>query len=390
MAFTGRFVFTQIVEIVHRQLFARCVGRYQGDYKVQHFTCREQFLCLAFAQLTARESLRDIEVCLNARPERRGRLGFGRAIARSTLAEANESRDWRIYGDLAQALIGRARELYTTDDLGVDLEATVYALDSTTIELCLSLFPWARYQRTCGAIKLHTLLDLRGPIPSFIQFSDGKQADVTVLDSLVPEPGSFYIMDRGYLDFLRLYRFHQAGAFFVTRAKKGLRMIRIDSRPVDFATGLRSDQTVRWATAEGRAHYPVPLRKVRFKDPITGRILVFLTNNFDLPALTIAALYKLRWRVELFFKWIKGHLRIKAFYGTSANAVQTQVWVAICVYLMVAILKKELRLPLSLHTMLQILSVNVFEKVPLVELFAQSPSEIVENEISNQLVFNAL
>ena len=390
MAFTGRFVFTQIVEIVHRQLFARCVGRYQGDYKVQHFTCREQFLCLAFAQLTARESLRDIEVCLNARPERRGRLGFGRAIARSTLAEANESRDWRIYGDLAQALIGRARELYATDDLGVDLEATVYALDSTTIELCLSLFPWARYQRTCGAIKLHTLLDLRGPIPSFIQFSDGKQADVTVLDSLVPEPGSFYIMDRGYLDFLRLYRFHQAGAFFVTRTKKGLRMIRIDSRPVDFATGLRSDQTVRWATAEGRAHYPVPLRKVRFKDPITGQILVFLTNNFDLPALTIAALYKLRWRVELFFKWIKGHLRIKAFYGTSANAVQTQVWVAICVYLMVAILKKELRLPLSLHTMLQILSVNVFEKVPLVELFAQSPSEIVENEISNQLVFNAL
>ena len=390
MAFTGRFVFTQIVEIVHRQLFARCVGRYQGDYKVQHFTCREQFLCLAFAQLTARESLRDIEVCLNARPERRGRLGFGRAIARSTLAEANESRDWRIYGDLAQALIGRARELYATDDLGVDLEATVYALDSTTIELCLSLFPWARYKRTCGAIKLHTLLDLRGPIPSFIQFSDGKQADVTVLDSLVPEPGSFYIMDRGYLDFLRLYRFHQAGAFFVTRAKKGLRMIRIDSRPVDFATGLRSDQTVRWATAEGRAHYPVPLRKVRFKDPITGRILVFLTNNFDLPALTIAALYKLRWRVELFFKWIKGHLRIKAFYGTSANAVQTQVWVAICVYLMVAILKKELRLPLSLHTMLQILSVNVFEKVPLVELFAQSPSEIVENGIANQLVFNAL
>ena len=390
MAFTGRFVFTQIVEIVHRQLFARCVGRYQGDYKVQHFTCREQFLCLAFAQLTARESLRDIEVCLNARPERRGRLGFGRAIARSTLAEANESRDWRIYGDLAQALIGRARELYATDDLGVDLEATVYALDSTTIELCLSLFPWARYKRTCGAIKLHTLLDLRGPIPSFIQFSDGKQADVTVLDSLIPEPGSFYIMDRGYLDFLRLYRFHQAGAFFVTRTKKGLRMIRIDSRPVDFATGLRSDQTVRWATAEGRAHYPVPLRKVRFKDPITGQILVFLTNNFDLPALTIAALYKLRWRVELFFKWIKGHLRIKAFYGTSANAVQTQVWVAICVYLMVAILKKELRLPLSLHTMLQILSVNVFEKVPLVELFAQSPSEIVENGIANQLVFNAL
>lgn len=390
MAFSGRFVFTQIVEVVHRQLFSRCVARYNGNYKVQHFSCREQFLCLAFAQLTGRESLRDIEVCLNARPERRGRLGFGRAIARSTLAEANESRDWRIYGDLAQALIVRARELYATDDLGVDLEATVYALDSTTIELCLSLFPWARYQRTCGAIKLHTLLDLRGPIPSFIQFSDGKQADVTVLDTLIPEPGSFYVMDRGYLDFLRLHLFHQAGAFFVTRAKKGLRMIRLDSCPVDLATGLRSDQTVRLATAESRAHYPVPLRKVRFKDPITGQILVFLTNNFDLPALTIAALYKLRWRVELFFKWIKGHLRIKAFYGTSANAVQTQVWVAICVYLMVAILRKELRLPLSLHTMLQILSVNVFEKVPLLELLAHSPPEMIENDISKQLIFNAL
>lgn len=390
MAFCRRFVFTQIVEIVHRQLFARCVSRYQGDYKVQHFTCREQFLCLAFAQLTARESLRDIEVCLNARPERRYHLGFGQAIARSTLAEANESRDWRIYGDLAQALIVRARELYATDDLGVDLEATVYALDSTTIELCLSLFPWARYQRTCGAIKLHTLLDLRGPIPSFIQFSDGKQADVTVLDSMIPEPGSFYVMDRGYLDFRRLYLFHQAGAFFVTRAKKGLRINRLDSRPVDFATGLRSDQTVRLVTAESRVHYPVPLRRVRFKDPLTGQILVFLTNNFDLPALTIAALYKLRWRVELFFKWIKGHLRIKAFYGTSANAVQTQVWVAICIFLMVAILRKELRVPLSLHTMLQILSVNVFEKVPLAELLAQSPPEMKTNDLSNQLVFNAL
>jgi hypothetical protein len=390
MAFPGRFVFTQIMEVVHRQLFARCVGRYQGDYKVQHFSCREQFLCLAFAQLTARESLRDIEVCLNARPERRGRLGFSRAIARSTLAEANESRDWRIYGDLAQALISRARELYLAEDLGVDLAATVYALDSTTIELCLSLFPWARYQRTCGAIKLHTLLDLRGPIPSFIHFSDGKQADVTVLDSLIPEPGSFYLVDRGYLDFLRLHRFHQAGAFFVTRAKRGLRLTRSESRPVDLATGLRSDQTVIAGTAESRAHYPEPLRKVRFRDPLTGQALVFLTNNFDLPALSIAVLYKLRWRVELFFKWIKGHLRIKAFYGTSANAVQTQVWIAICVYVMVAILKKELRLPLSLHTMLQVLSVNAFEKVSLAELFAQAPPELKENEFPNQLAFNCL
>lgn len=383
-------MFTQIMEVVHRQLFARCVGRYQGDYKVQHFSCREQFLCLAFAQLTARESLRDIEVCLNARPERRSRLGFSRAVARSTLAEANESRDWRIYGDLAQALISRARELYLAEDLGVDLAATVYALDSTTIELCLSLFPWARYQRTCGAIKLHTLLDLRGPIPSFIHFSDGKQADVTVLDSLIPEPGSFYLVDRGYLDFLRLHRFHQAGAFFVTRAKRGLRLTRSESRPVDLATGLRSDQTVIAGTAESRAHYPEPLRKVRFRDPLTGQSLVFLTNNFDLPALSIAVLYKLRWRVELFFKWIKGHLRIKAFYGTSANAVQTQVWIAICVYVMVAILKKELRLPLSLHTMLQVLSVNAFEKVALPELFAQAPPELKENESPNQLAFNCL
>lgn len=383
-------MFTQIMEVVHRQLFARCVGRYQGDYKVQHFSCREQFLCLAFAQLTARESLRDIEVCLNARPERRSRLGFSRAVARSTLAEANESRDWRIYGDLAQALISRARELYLAEDLGVDLAATVYALDSTTIELCLSLFPWARYQRTCGAIKLHTLLDLRGPIPSFTHFSEGKQADVTVLDSLIPEPGSFYLVDLGYLDFLRLHRFHQAGAFFVTRAKRGLRLTRSESRPVDLATGLRSDQTVIAGTAESRAHYPEPLRKVRFRDPLTGQSLVFLTNNFDLPALSIAVLYKLRWRVELFFKWIKGHLRIKAFYGTSANAVQTQVWIAICVYVMVAILKKELRLPLSLHTMLQVLSVNAFEKVSLPELFAQAPPELKENEFPNQLAFNCL
>jgi hypothetical protein len=315
-------------------------------------------------------------------------LGFGQPVARSTLAEANESRDCRIYSDLAQVLIGRARQLYCGEDLGLDLEGTVYALDSTTIELCLSLFPWARYQRNCGAIKLHTLLDLRGPIPSFLHFSDGKQADVSVLDSLIPEPGSFYLMDRGYVDQARLFRIHQACAFFVTRTKKGIRFARLNSRPIDMSTGLRSDQTVRFATAEGRAHYPEPLRKVRFKDPDTGKILVFLTNNLDLPALTIAKLYKLRWRVELFFKWIKGHLRIKAFYGTSANAVQTQVWVAICIYVLVAILRKELRLQLSLHTMLQILSVNVFEKVTLAELFTDVPLERKEGNIHNQLNFN--
>ena len=390
MAFSGRFVFSQVVAPVHRQLSARCVDRYQGDHKVRHFSCREQFLCLAFAQLTGRESLRDIEVCPDARPERRGRLGFSKPIARSTLAEADESRDWRIYGDLAQALIGRARELYAREDPGLDLDATVYALGSTTIELCLTLFPWARYQRTCGAIKLHTLLDLRGPIPSFIQFSDGKQADVTVLDALLPEPGSFYLIDRGYLDYRRLHRFHQAGAFFVTRAKKGLRLQRVGSRPVEMATGLRCDQTIRFVTAEGRSNYPAQLRKVRFKDPVTGHLLVFLTNNFDLPALTVAQLYKLRWQVELFFKWIKGHLRIKAFYGTSANAVQTQVWIAICAYVLVAILKKELRLPLSLHTMLQVLSVNAFEKVSLAELLAEAPPEMKENHLPNQLSLNGL
>ena len=388
MASPGRFVFSQIIEMVHRQLFARCVQRYKGDHRVRHFSCREQFLSLAFAQLTGRESLRDIEVCLNARPERRYHLGFGQPVARSTLAEANESRDYRIYSDLAQVLIGRARQLYCDEDLGLELEGAVYALDSTTIELCLSLFPWARYQRNCGAIKLHTLLDLRGPIPSFLHFSDGKQADVTVLDALIPEPGSFYLMDRGYVDLGRLFRMHQVGAFFVTRTKKGIRFARLNSRPIDMSTGLRSDQTVHFATAEGRAHYPEPLRKVHFKDPDTGKTLVFLTNNLDLPALTIAKLYKLRWRVELFFKWIKGHLRIKAFYGTSANAVQTQVWVAICIYVLVAILKKELRLQLSLHTMLQILSVNVFEKVPLAELFTAVPIEIKEGTFHNQLNFN--
>jgi hypothetical protein len=390
MALSGRFVLTQVLEIAHRQLLARCVERYQGEFKVQHFTCREQFICLAFAQLTYRESLRDIEVCLNARPERLYHLGFDHPVARSTLAEANESRDWRIYQDLAQALIRRARRLYAGDDLDVDLGQTVYALDSTTIELCLSLFPWARYQRTCGAIKLHTLLDLRGPIPSFVHFSDGKMADVTVLDSIIPEPGSFYLMDRGYVDQQRLFRMAQAGAYFVTRTKTSLRLARRQSRPVDMATGLRSDQTVVFATRAGRANYPEPLRRIRFKDPETGKSLTFLTNNFDLPALTIARLYQLRWRVELFFKWIKGHLRVRAFYGTSSNAVQTQVWIAICVYVMVAILKKELALPLSLHTMLQILSVNVFEKVPLAELFAKVPLQMKETNCSNQLIFNAL
>jgi len=390
MARPGRFVFAQVIDVVHRQLFARCVERYQGNYKVQEFTCREQFLCLAFAQLTGRESLRDIEVCLNARPERRYRLGFSHPIARSTLADANESRDWRIFADLAQALIARARDLYCGEDLGIELKDTIYALDSTTIELCLSLFPWARYQRAHGAIKLHTLLDLRGPIPSFIQFSDGKQADVTVLDSLTPEPGSFYLMDRGYVDLQRLFRFTQAGAFFVTRTKKSMRFGRRQSRPVDMATGLRSDQAVGFATSKGRALYPDPVRRVRFKDPESGKSLIFLTNNFDLPPLTIARLYKLRWRVELFFKWIKGHLRIRAFYGTSANAVQTQIWVAICVYVMVALLRKELALRVSLHTMLQILSVNVFEKVSLAELFAKTPVEIKEDTFPNQLFFNAL
>ena len=343
---------------------------------------------MSFAQMTYRDSLADIEVCLRSRPDQRYRLGFRSTVAHSTLADANRSRDWRIYHDLAQVLITRARRLYADEPFGVELEHTVYALDSTTIDLCLSLFPWARFRSTKAAVKLHTLLDLRGPIPTMISISQGKQADVGVLDQLILEPGAFYVMDRGYVDFERLYRFVLAGAFFVTRAKAGLQLNRLESRPVDESTGVRSDQNVWLRLPKSIEHYPDRFRRVSYRDLESGKALVFLTNNFDLPALTIARLYQCRWRVELFFKWIKQNLRIKHFFGTTDNAVKTQVWIAICVYVLVAIVRKELGLKISLSQILQILSVNVFEQVPLAELVEQTGFQNETHHIHNQLVLN--
>src|SRR5271168_2350238 len=368
----GKLIFSQLTEWIHPEQFRRCVQRYGGNRRIRNFPCLDQFLAMSFAQLTYRDSLADIEVCLRSRPDQLYRMGFRSTVAHSTLADANGVRDWRIYHDLAQSLIARARRLYADESFGVELAQTVYALDSTTIDLCLSLFPWARFRSTKAAVKLHTLLDLRGPIPTMISISDGKQADVNVLDELMLEPGAFYVMDRGYVDFERLYRFVLAGAFFVTRAKTNLQFGRLESRPVDESTGVRSDQVVWLTLARSIEHYPDRLRRISYRDPESGKALVFLTNNFDLPALTIAQLYKCRWRVELFFKWVKQNLRIKHFFGTSDNAVRTQVWIAICVYVLVAIVRKELRLELSLSQILQILSVNVFEQTPLAELVTQT------------------
>jgi hypothetical protein len=370
---SGKAVFSQLIEWIHPEQFRRCVTRYRGHYKVRHFSCWDQFLAMAFAQLTFRESLADIEICLRSRRDQLYHLGFRSSVGHSTLADANSTRDWRIYADLAQGLIRRARKLYAHEPLGLELDHTIYALDSTTIDLCLSLFPWARFRSTKAAVKLHTLLDVRGPIPTMITISEGKQADVQILDDLLLEPGAFYVMDRGYVDFERLYRFTLAAAFFVTRTKTGIQLNRLESRPVDRATGLRSDHIVWLTTPKSVAHYPDRLRRVSYRDPEDGKVLVFLTNNFDLPALTITMLYKLRWRVELFFKWIKQNLRIKHFFGTSDNAVKTQVWIAVCVYVLVAIVRKELRLELSLSQMLQVVSVNAFEQVPLAELLAKMP-----------------
>lgn len=376
------------MEWIHPQQFRRCVECYHGNYRVRSFPCWDQFLAMAFAQLTYRDSLADIEVCLRSRPDQLYHMGFRSRIAHSTLAEANSSRDWRIYHDLAQGLIARARRLHANESFGVELEQTVYALDSTTIDLCLSLFPWARFRSTKAAVKLHTLLDLRGPIPTMISISEGKKADVNILDELILEPGAFYVMDRGYVDFMRLYRFVLAGAFFVTRAKEGLRINRLESRPVDESTGVRADQIVWLALDKSIEHYPDRFRRVSYRDPENGKFLVFLTNNFDLPALTIAQLYRSRWRVELFFKWVKQNLRIKHFFGTSDNAVKTQVWIAVCVYVLVAIVRKELELELSLSQILQVLSVNVFEQVPLAELVAKTASQNETSDSRNQLVFN--
>ena len=382
---TGRLIFAQLMDLLPLPEFRHCVARYQGEYKVRGFSCLDQFLCLAFAQLTYRESLRDIETCLRAMQPKLYHLGIRGQVARSTLADANETRDWRIYGDFAQTLIQRARVLYCDEAFAVELAQTAYAFDATTIDLCLALFPWAHFRRTKAAVKLHTLLDLRGSIPTVVAITDGKAADVTLLDALVFEPGAVYILDRGYTDFARLHRITEALAFFVIRGKRGLDYVRRVSRPVDKTTGLRSDQTIILCGPKTATLYSVSLRRITYVDCATGRRFVFLTNHFTLPALQIAQLYKCRWQVELFFKWIKQHLRIKAFYGTSVNAVKTQVWVALSVYVLVAILKKRLELPQSLYTILQVLSLTLFEKTPIHQALAQMPDTIPEGEACNQL-----
>jgi IS4 transposase len=380
----GHFVFSQLMSFLPRREFHACVGRYQGNRRLRGFSCRDQFLCLAFAQLTFRESLRDIETCLRAMAPKLYHAGFRGKVSRSTLADASRAHDWRIYADFAQVLIRRARQLYAHEPLAVELEETVYALDSTTIDLCLKLFPWARFRRRKGAVKLHTLLDVRGNIPCFIHISHGKMHDVTALDHLPIEPGAFYVMDRGYVDFQRLHRFTFCGAFFVTRAKKNLDYTRRVRRPVDQASGLRSDRTIVLAGPKSSGLYPDPLRRITFYDTEHQRRLVFLTNNFALPALTIARLYQCRWQVELFFKWIKQHLRIKAFYGRSDNAVKTQVWIAISVYVLVAIVKKELRLDRSLYEILQILSITLFEKTPILQALARPVEPTFQMPSPNQ------
>jgi hypothetical protein len=384
--YAGKLVFAQVMEYAPWHTFRRLVTKYHGDFNVRSFSCLDQFLCMAFAQLTYRESLRDIEACLGAQPAKLYHLGIRGNVSRSALADANEGRDWHIYFEFAQALIRIARRLYATEPLGVELSETVYALDSTTIDLCLSLFPWAPFRQAKAAVKLHTLLDLRGAIPTFIHISDGKLHDVNVLDLLVSEPGAFYVMDRGYLDFERLYTMHQAGSFFVTRAKSNSKFKRLVSRPVDRSTGLICDQSVELTVFYSHQGYPERLRRIRFKDPETAKTLVFLTNNFALPALTVGALYKSRWQVELFFRWIKQHLRIKRFFGTSENAVKSQVWIAVAVYVLVAIIRKRLNLEFSLHSMLQILSVTPFEKVSLFQMLTDMAPMETSPTNPNQMI----
>lgn len=368
---SGQFVFSQLMDFLPKYEYNKCVQRYRGNYRVRTFSCYDQFLVMAFAQLTYRASLRDAVTCLQVLHSKLFHAGIRGKVTRSTLADANENRDWRIYADFAQVLIAQARQLYANEDFGVELDNTVYALDASTIDLCLSLFPWANFRTTKGAIKLHTLLDLRGNIPTFIYISDGKLHDVNILDILISEPGSIYVMDRGYVDFKRLYTLHQASAFFVTRAKSNLCCQRRYTHPIDKTTGLLLDQTVFLTGIRSKQDYPTTMRRINYRDMDTGKRYSFLTNNFVLPALTIAKLYKARWQVELFFKWIKQHLRIKAFYGTSENAVKTQIWIAVCVYVLIAIVKKRLGLEHSLYTILQILSVCLFEKTPILQVFSQ-------------------
>ena len=383
---SGRTVFSQLISFLPDREFRRCVARYGGDRRLREFSCWDQYLTMAFAQLTYRESLRDIEACLRSLQGKLYHLGFRGHVSRSTLADANENRDWRIFADFAQVLIGIARPLYAHDPMGVDLEQSLYALNSTTIDLCLSLFPWARFRKHKAAVKMHTLLDLHGNIPTFIRVTEGKMHDVNILDEFLPEAGAFYVMDRGYIDFERLFIFTLCSAFFVVRTKENVLLQRRYSRPVDKPTGLRSDHTVILTAIDSAKAYPDPLRRVTYFDAEKEKRLKFLTNNFALPALTIAQIYKCRWQVELFFKWIKQHLRIKAFYGTSENAVKTQIWIAVSVYVLVAILRKRLGLEASLYQILQILSLTLFEKVPILQALEASDSQ--ENLVNdpNQLI----
>ncbi len=374
----GQTIFSQVVDFLPWKKFRQCVNRYNGDYRISSFTCYNQFLCMAFAQLTYRESLRDIECCLRAMREKLYHMGIRGKVSRSTLADANEVRDWRIYSDFAQVLIHEARRLYIDDDFGLELKETVYALDSSIIDLCLSVFPWARFRKAKAAVKLHTLLDLRGDIPTFIWITDGKVHDVNVLDHLIPEPGAIYIMDRAYLDFRRLYQMHQSSAVFVTRSKTNTGLRRIYSHKVDKTIGVRCDQTVVPTGFYSKKDYPEKLRRIKYFDAEKGRSFVFFTNQFTLPALTITELYRYRWRIEVFFKWIKQHLRIKKFFGTSENAVKTQIWIAISTYVLVAIMKKQLKIDLTLYTILQILSISLFEKKPIYRV-------LTDNDYTNKI-----
>ena len=383
--YEGKLVFSQLMDHLPQQTFRRLVARYGGDRAVKGFTCQDQFRCMAFAQLTYRDSLRDAVTCLNAQKAKLFHMGIRAQVRRSTLADANERRDWRIYAAFASALIVSARRLYAGDRFGADLEGAAYALDTTTIDLCLSLFPWARFHHNKGAVKLHTMIDLRGNIPVVVHIDDGKSYDTDLLDVMIPEPGAIYVMDRGFFDLVRLHRLHTAGAFFVIRAKDNLRFRRIVSRPVDRSSGLICDQVVGLTIKQSVKRYPAKLRRVRYRDPQTGKALVFLTNNFALPPRTIADLYRCRWQIELFFKWIKQHLRIKSFFGNSENAVKTQIWIAICVYVLIAIVKKRLALRASLYTILQMVSVTAFEKTPLDQLLnIDAPTDDTRQE-NNQL-----
>jgi len=383
---SGKTIFSQIMSFIPKYSFDKCVSKYHGNYRTRNFSCWDQFLCMSFAQLSYRASLRDIEACLNAQPSKLYHMGIRGNVSLSNLSRGNEKRDWRIYAEFAQILIYKARFLYHDDsDFLLNLDETIYALDSTTIDLCLTLFPWARFRKRKAAIKLHTLLDLQSSIPSFIEITTGLVHDVNILDVLIPEPGSYYIMDRGYLDYERLYRLHRERVFFVIRAKKNLKFRRLYSNPVDKTTGLRCDQIIKLRGYKSSHFYPVKLRRVKYYDDENNRYLVFLSNDFDLSAITIAELYRSRWKIELFFKWIKQHLKIKAFFGTSPNAVKTQIWIAISVYILVAIIKKSLKIEFSLYKILQIFSVSLFEKIPVYQLLTETNPQYLNGCPSNQL-----